>query len=70
MRFQLVAALFLLLQNVSAGGYQGCLERVHLFQAYDIEELLPEADRILGKRCADWDEGSKICRNSAYPTTL
>lgn len=68
MRFQLIAAFFLLLQNVSAGGYQGCLERVHLFQAYDIEELLPEADRILGKRCADWDEGAKVCRNSAFST--
>lgn len=59
MRFQLVTALFLLLQNVSARGYQGCRERVHVFQAYDIKELLPEADRILGEMCADWDEGTK-----------
>ncbi|USP75517.1 hypothetical protein yc1106_02791 [Curvularia clavata] len=68
MRFQLVAVLSLLLQNVSAGGYQGCLERVHLLQAYDIEELIPEADRILGKRCADWDEGAKVCKNNQYET--
>lgn len=66
MKLQLVVALSYISTLVSAGGYQGCLERVHLFQAYEIDGLMQSGDRILGFKCANWDEQAKECRNSEF----
>ncbi|KAF2119737.1 hypothetical protein BDV96DRAFT_352002 [Lophiotrema nucula] len=51
---------------VCAAGYQGCLERVWLFQAYEIDELNPVTDRQIGFRCRRWDDATHTCRNNDY----
>jgi hypothetical protein len=38
-----------------AGGYQGCLERVWIYQAYLIDQLNAPADRTLGFKCGEND---------------
>ena len=58
-------SLLLLLSNICtlvwAAGYQGCLERVWLFQAYDIDELNPESDRQIGFECLSWNTNTRTC---------
>jgi hypothetical protein len=49
-----------------AGGYQGALERVWLYQAFVIDyELNPEADRTIGVQCQtrNWNDATKTCSN-------
>ncbi|GAB1317044.1 hypothetical protein MFIFM68171_07254 [Madurella fahalii] len=46
---------------VWAGGYQGCLERILLFQAYQIDQLNDEPDRTIGYKCTKWNDESKSC---------
>ncbi|XDG05349.1 hypothetical protein ABKA04_004964 [Annulohypoxylon sp. FPYF3050] len=57
--------LFLLLSHLSvvlAGGYQGCLERILLYNAYEIDGLNPEADQKIGFKCVSKpDEKAKTC---------
>ncbi|KAI1209374.1 uncharacterized protein F4807DRAFT_426490 [Annulohypoxylon truncatum] len=56
--------LFLVLAHLSAvlaGGYQGCLERVLLFNAYEIDGLNDEADQTIGFKCAKPDTKNKSC---------
>ncbi|KAL2140527.1 hypothetical protein VTI28DRAFT_3731 [Corynascus sepedonium] len=52
------------LTAVWAGGYQGCLERVWLYQAYEIDELSDPADQIMGFKCPepDFDKDTKVCK--------
>lgn len=48
--------------SVWAGGYQGVLERVLLYYAYEIEDLNPEAYRKLGFACkGEFDTTTKQC---------
>lgn len=61
MRVSLFLALSYLSTAVWAGGYQGCLERVWLFQAYEIDALYPEADRTIGFKCNKWNEVTHTC---------
>ncbi|KAI0882846.1 uncharacterized protein GGS22DRAFT_168931 [Annulohypoxylon maeteangense] len=49
------------LSAVLAGGYQGCLERVQLFNAYEIDGLNAEADQTIGFKCAKADTKTKSC---------
>jgi hypothetical protein len=44
---------------VWARGYQGCLERVWQFLAYEIDGFNDKADRIIGYGYAKWDEDNK-----------
>jgi hypothetical protein len=44
-------ALSYLSTAVWAGGYQGCLERVLMFQAYEIDGLNAPKDQTLGFKC-------------------
>ncbi|KAI2782389.1 hypothetical protein F4815DRAFT_463088 [Daldinia loculata] len=56
--------LFLVLSHLSAvlaGGYQGCLERVLLFNAYEIDGLNDEQDQTIGFKCAKADTKTKSC---------
>lgn len=74
MKRSLFLALSYLCTAVWAGGYQGCLERVWLFQAYEIDALNPEMDQQIGFRCRKWidadhkcdggDGGYEACRGS------
>jgi hypothetical protein len=69
MRLQLAVALSIFTSSVWAAGYQGCLERVHLFQAYEVDGLLQSGDRILGFKCRSWVDvrgGGSYCRNNDY----
>ncbi|KAF2809812.1 uncharacterized protein BDZ99DRAFT_345753, partial [Mytilinidion resinicola] len=67
MRVSLFLALSYLSAAVWAGGYQGCLERVWLFQAYEIDALNPEMDQTLGFRCSRWNDGTKQCDGDWNP---
>ncbi|KAJ3573085.1 hypothetical protein NPX13_g4830 [Xylaria arbuscula] len=46
---------------VWAGGYQGCLERVWLYQAYQIDGLNDPKDQTVGMKCRSWDRTKKEC---------
>jgi hypothetical protein len=51
MRGSLLFTLFYLFVAAWAGGYQGCLERVWLYQAYLIDSLNDYDDQTLGWQC-------------------
>ncbi|KAH7320965.1 hypothetical protein B0I35DRAFT_407983 [Stachybotrys elegans] len=53
----LITALYLVVGAV-AGGYQGALERVMLYYAYQIDGLNPEERRSIGWRCMEWNDGA------------
>jgi hypothetical protein len=68
MRLQYVIAVPYLFTAISAAGYAGFLERVHIFEAYEIDGLMQPGDRILGFKCAarDSDLAAKEIRNGEY----
>ncbi|KAM5479538.1 hypothetical protein McanCB56680_005466 [Microsporum canis] len=66
MRPALLLTLTYLAASVIAGGYQGCLERVLLFYAYQIDELNNPKDRTLGFACKKWDDSAKKCTNNDW----
>jgi hypothetical protein len=58
-------ALLYLFKTAWAGGYQGCLERVWLYEAFAIDwEFNKEASRTIGFSCKgkNWDEETKTCK--------
>ncbi|KAJ8130533.1 hypothetical protein O1611_g3095 [Lasiodiplodia mahajangana] len=57
-----VSLLFFLVTKVLAGGYQGALERVWLFYAYQIDGLNDPAQQTLGWKCDSWDDVMMRCR--------
>ncbi|KAI0508949.1 hypothetical protein F5B22DRAFT_638338 [Xylaria bambusicola] len=59
-----VALLFFLVTKVLAGGYQGALERVWLFYAYQIDGLNEPSDQTLGWKCLKWDTVKEECKSS------
>lgn len=61
MKTTLFLQLVLLITTALAGGYQGCLERLLLFYAYEIDELNDPNDRKLGFKCKRWDDKKKEC---------
>jgi lambda repressor-like predicted transcriptional regulator len=58
MRVSLFLALSYLSTAVWAGGYQGCLERVWLFQAYEIDAL---TQRRINRSASDAGGGMMPC---------
>ncbi|KAI0181181.1 hypothetical protein GGR52DRAFT_21744 [Hypoxylon sp. FL1284] len=57
--------LVLLLTRLSvvlAGGYQGCLERVLLYNAYQVDGLNDEKDQTIGVKCAQADPKTHECK--------
>ncbi|KAF3484077.1 uncharacterized protein GIQ15_03401 [Arthroderma uncinatum] len=68
MRPSFLFTLAYLTVSVIAGGYQGCIERVLLFYAYQIDELNDPKDRILGFACKKWDfmPVSPECKNNEW----
>lgn len=65
MRASRLLALLIFATVVIAGGYQGCLEKVWLFKAYEIEGLNP-GPHSLGWKCKAWDDASNTCRNNEW----
>lgn len=63
MKGSILFSLFYVFMTAWAGGYQGCVERVWMYQAYLIDQLNPEADRSIGLQCKkkDWDDANKKC---------
>ncbi|RFU78377.1 hypothetical protein TARUN_3899 [Trichoderma arundinaceum] len=61
MRTQFFIYCAFLVPAVWAGGYQGALERVWDFYAYQIDGLNDAKDRILGFSCKKWDSATKKC---------
>lgn len=49
------------LSAVLAGGYQGCLERILLWNAYQIDGLNDVADQTIGFKCVKWNDKDKTC---------
>ncbi|KAK2743575.1 hypothetical protein FQN55_007173 [Onygenales sp. PD_40] len=68
MRSSFLLTLAFLAVNVFAGGYQGCLERVLLYYAYQIDELNDEKDQTLGSSCDKWDSKDKTCIGDEWTT--
>lgn len=60
MKVPFVLTLSFLITAVWAGGYQNCLERVWLYQAYLIDQHNPEADRQIGYQCDNWRQNRCI----------
>jgi hypothetical protein len=67
MRVFILSSLFYFYTIVWAGGYQGCLERVYMYQAYLIDGLNAEDKQIMGWQCIgkkNWNGGTKSCKPS------
>jgi hypothetical protein len=66
MKGSLILTFLYLFSTAWAGGYQGCLERVWLYQALVIDyEMNAPAARRIGVQCKprDWDKTNKLCSN-------
>ncbi|EUC33674.1 hypothetical protein COCCADRAFT_36522 [Bipolaris zeicola 26-R-13] len=65
MKNSLLCTLFSLFVAAWAGGYQGCLERVWLYQAYLIDSLNDYDDQTIGWQCKDKGvtKNTKTCAN-------
>lgn len=61
MRVSLLLTCVYFATSAIAGGYQGAMERVMLYYAYQIDGLNDKAARRLGWRCYDWDAGNSRC---------
>ncbi|KAL6850822.1 hypothetical protein ACO1O0_007948 [Amphichorda felina] len=64
MRWSLILTGVYLATTVIAGGYQGALERVLLYYAYQIDGLNSPDVRQLGFRCRSWQNGE--CRDNNW----
>ncbi|PKX89207.1 uncharacterized protein P174DRAFT_335142, partial [Aspergillus novofumigatus IBT 16806] len=63
MKTSIFLALAYIAASVWAGGYQGCLERVLFFYAYQIDGLNDPVDQTLGFRCKKWDDKTGCVNN-------
>lgn len=50
-----------------AAGFQGCLERIWAFQAYELDELNAPEDRYIGFKCNFWGDREKRCMGKWIP---
>ncbi|KAH7317093.1 hypothetical protein B0I35DRAFT_479868 [Stachybotrys elegans] len=66
MRLPLLLSSVYLATTVVAGGYQGALERVLLYYAYQIDGLNDPSMRSLGIRCVSWSQTEGKCRNNIW----
>lgn len=66
MRTILFLQLVLAVTTVWAGGYQGALERVWLYYAYEIDGLNDPADRTLGFACKKWVAANAECLGDVW----
>ncbi|KAF7167905.1 hypothetical protein CNMCM6106_003275 [Aspergillus hiratsukae] len=66
MRTSSFLSLVYLAASVCAGGYQGCLERLLLFYAYQINGLNDPKDQTLGFKCKNWDNKAQNCVNDEW----
>ncbi|KAL6415838.1 hypothetical protein AUP68_00041 [Ilyonectria robusta] len=64
MRTSFFLALAFIITRVWAGGYQGALERLMLFYAFEIDELNDPAQRTIGFTCVRWRNGE--CENDIW----
>ena len=60
----LISGAFLAATKVAAGGYQGALERVLLYYAYQIDGLNSPDNRQLGYKCNQWADGG--CKDNDW----
>ena len=68
MRASTTLLLSWLTSTAWAGGYQSCVERVLVLQAYELDQLNPESERKWGYKCAGtYDKGSGKCSGSWVP---
>jgi hypothetical protein len=63
MKGRLFFTLLYLFTTAWAGGYQGCLERVWVYQAYLIDSLNDYDKQTIGWQCKgkNWDNTNKKC---------
>ncbi|KAH9871193.1 hypothetical protein J1614_006769 [Plenodomus biglobosus] len=71
MRIHVLSSLLSLLTVVWAGGYQGCLERVFMYQAYLIDGINPPNDQIMGWQCIgrNFNAGTRTCLPGGWVRT-
>ncbi|KAI9148912.1 hypothetical protein HJFPF1_10956 [Paramyrothecium foliicola] len=63
MRLSFLMTSLYLAVGVIAGGYQGALERVLLYYAYQIDGLNAREIQSLGWTCRDWREADGFCND-------
>lgn len=61
MRVSLLLSLSYLYTAAFAGGYQECLGRIWMYQAYQIDALNDESSRTIGFKCKSWNFKDKLC---------
>lgn len=61
----LICALYLA-TGVAATGLRLGYEMVWLWYAYQLDLTKDPADRIIGVRCANWDNAAKVCTGGIY----
>jgi hypothetical protein len=63
MRVHILSCFLYLFTIIWAGGYAGCLERIYIYQAYQIDDLNPVGQRIMGSYCKGngFNPRSKTC---------
>ncbi|GIK03430.1 hypothetical protein Aspvir_007499 [Aspergillus viridinutans] len=66
MKTSFFLALAYIAASVWAGGYQGCLERVLFFYAYQIDGLNDPVDQTLGFKCKRWNDRTRSCVNNDW----
>ncbi|RSL72595.1 hypothetical protein CEP53_000993 [Fusarium sp. AF-6] len=59
-------ALFFLITRTWAGGFQGALEKVLLYAAYEIDGLNEPSSRKLGFRCVTWIDKDDMCKDDEW----
>ncbi|KAI6778524.1 uncharacterized protein J7T54_005048 [Emericellopsis cladophorae] len=66
MRLSLLLCDLYLATAVVAGGYQGALERVLLYYAYQIDGLNDPSYRQLGYKCVSWQKDAGECKDNNW----
>ncbi|GFF62613.1 hypothetical protein IFM60648_00667 [Aspergillus lentulus] len=66
MKSSFFLALAYIAASVWAAGYQGCLERVLFFYAYQIDGLNDPEAQTLGFKCKKWDDKTGSCVNNEW----
>ncbi|KAJ4316381.1 hypothetical protein N0V84_007896 [Fusarium piperis] len=64
MRTTFFLTVFFLITRTWAGGFQGALEKVLIYAAYEIDGLNDPSSRKIGFKCAKWEKGE--CKDDKW----
>ncbi|KAG4442093.1 hypothetical protein IFR05_002430 [Cadophora sp. M221] len=66
MKISFIVTLSVLVTAACAGGYQGCLERVWLFESFLIDQHNPVAEQNIGWQCKKWNNANAACEGDIW----